>query len=76
MLLMSNELIIGLESFMALILVLTVFTIFLTYYISNSRSAFLNVSISTYNSDFNGNRNLINGIRMILSIEVKENTHI
>ena len=73
---MSNELIIGLESFMALILVLTVFTIFLTYYISNSRSAFLNVSISTYNSDFNGNRNLINGIRMILSIEVKENTHI
>ena len=32
MLLMSNELIVGLESFVALILILTVFTIFLTYY--------------------------------------------
>ena len=29
-----------------------------------------------YYSDLNGNRNLINGIRMLLSIEVKENTHI
>ena len=32
MLLMGNKLITGLESFVALILILTVFTIFLTYY--------------------------------------------
>ena len=48
----------------------------LSYLLPNYRSAFLNVSMSTYYSDLNGNRNLINGFRMLLSIEVKENAHI
>ena len=77
MLLMSNELIMGLESFVALIFTIFNFYFYdLSYLLSNYRSAFLNVSISTYYSDLNGNRNLINGFRMLLSIEVKENAHI